>query len=202
MFRRLGLFRRNRDLATQSVAGNARTEPQFGGEIETVPETVARESTIPATVNADCTVSGDSSRAWPDDPDATPQWLQRSMDRREELGIGPLPYRNRRQYEMALQRALELIGETDRGTDCNSRQKRGRHPLVKDEALADLRGLLADEQFIASQNWLAWRWNRQKSTVSRWISEWERTGSIAAVRYQSGKHKCMEAAAKSETVAA
>lgn len=60
-------------------------------------------------------------------------------------------------------------------------------PLSKPEALQDLLSLIRDSGTVPSQDTLRLRWDRPKSTVSRWLIEFERASQIS--RSQQGKCK-------------
>lgn len=52
----------------------------------------------------------------------------------------------------------------------------------KDEARHDLARLIASGTEISSQDWLAGRWAKDKSTISRWLRDWESQGALSRPR--------------------
>lgn len=64
----------------------------------------------------------------------------------------------------------------------------------RDEALADVNVLIKAGQSIASQDFLAERWGRRKSTVSRWMKRWAADGDLCGERRVEGRRKVLVAA--------
>jgi hypothetical protein len=60
--------------------------------------------------------------------------------------------------------------------------------ISKNQAAAELVTKLARGEQFGSQDELANRWHRSKSTVSEWLGEWER-GGLIPVRQQDGRRK-------------
>lgn len=67
----------------------------------------------------------------------------------------------------------------------------------REEAEADLLTMLALGLSVPSQRTLADRWGRPKQTVSDWLKDWERSGTIPA-RQQVGREKAIAAAQRRE----
>lgn len=77
----------------------------------------------------------------------------------------------------------------------------GQSGKSREEAEADLLTMLALGQSVPSQRTLADRWGRPKQTVSDWLGDWERSGTIPA-RRQVGREKAIAGAQRREMVTA
>jgi hypothetical protein len=64
------------------------------------------------------------------------------------------------------------------------------NPLTKAEALVEFRKM----REAGAQDWLAAQWGRDKSTVSRWLREWQEAGLVT--RQREGRYKRALAALK------
>jgi hypothetical protein len=74
------------------------------------------------------------------------------------------------------------------GRPANERNSCLRPATLKSNAQRDLIARLATGETVAAQDDLAEAWNVNKGTVSKWVSEWERNGTIPA-RQQIGRCK-------------
>lgn len=93
-------------------------------------------------------------------------------------------------------RRQPLSKENSVGNNYGNVARKGRNPrnrcrvpaTTKAKAEGDLVAMLATGATVAAQDDLATTWSVNKGTVSKWVSEWERNGSIPA-RQQIGRCK-------------
>lgn len=72
------------------------------------------------------------------------------------------------------------------GTVSDQTKEEGRGVWTREQALRDLLAL-TEKGAVSDQQFLARRWGQSKSTVSRWMSSWERRGLVS--RSRDGKRK-------------